>query len=294
MKKNIKLLTKYHKSVNLCYKEITKKEQIELLKRMKKGDKNAEKEFIISFLVFILYLVKFTGNVDEYMDSVQEGNLMLCELVKNRKIKIDGNFISYIRTSIEGRIKNREKTRKSLIHIPPVTYSTITKYYKVKEELALKLGKNPTYEQIIEKHSPKILNVNKTIASYKRYDRMYSTFFVKSIHDKIDSKDGEKREIKDIIIDKRPLQSEIVNKKLNNKYLKSKIQEVFEKLSNDQIVVIKLYYGLDDNVKKTDKAIAKMLNIECVDTIKTRRQKALSILRKEMTNKINLYDFISD
>lgn len=294
MKAYITSLTEYHKSVDLYYKKITKKEQKELLIKMEKGDKNAEKEFIISFLVFILYLVKFTGNVDEYMDSVQEGNLMLCELVKNKKIKIDDNFISYIRTSIEGRIKNREKTRKSLIHIPPVTYSTIIKYYKIKEELALKLGKNPTYEQIIEKHSPKILNVNKTIASYKRYDRIYSSFFVKSIHDKIDNEDSGKREIKDIIVDKRPLQSEIANKKITSKYLKSKIQEAFKKLSNDQIVAIKLYYGLDDNVKKTDKAIAKMLNIECVATIRKRREKALFILRKEMTNKINLYDFISD
>lgn len=110
----------YFKTVG-CQPNLTRQDEIELAKRMKKGDEIARQEFIKRNLRLVVSIAKhYQGRSLEFMDLIQEGNIGLLESVKKFDYKRGNKFSTcatmWIRQTIVRAIQNKGRTIKIPIH----------------------------------------------------------------------------------------------------------------------------------------------------------------------------------
>lgn len=131
---------------------LTAKEEIELSKRIKRGDEQARKKMIRSNLRLVINISKkYTYLGIPLLDLIEEGNLGLMKAVDRFNHKRGYRFSTYgawwIRQSITRSIIEQGK----LIRVPVYMNELITKWKKTKELLSQKLKRIPTDSEIAKK-----------------------------------------------------------------------------------------------------------------------------------------------
>lgn len=234
--------------LKMFFKDINKYEipdgdaQMELAKKAKQGDVRAKDALITSNLRFVITCAKkYVNQGVPLVDLINAGNYGLCLAINNYDPDRGYKFISfavwYIRRELLREIYNTGRTIRY-----PITYiSTITKVKKAYEAFVAKYHKEPTEEEII-----KIANI-----SQKQYD---STIMNKSYCQSIDtplSEDGSTT-LGDIIPDNN---SEV------DSFTKETISSALKCLNDREYKVITEFYGLDNQLERPIKEIAKELNL---------------------------------
>lgn len=125
------------------------KEEKELAKRIKKGDKEARLKMIQANLRLVVSIAKrYTKLGLSFSDLVEEGNLGLMKAVERYNFQHGYRFSTYaswwIKQSIIRAIANQAKT----IRIPVYMVELINRMRKVTEGLTQKLGRHPTDREI--------------------------------------------------------------------------------------------------------------------------------------------------
>ena len=239
---NSELLQKYFKDISK-YPIYKGEEQMELAKRMRNGDNRAREQLINSNLRFVVTCAKqYVGQGVPLIDLIQAGNKGLVQSVERYDPNKGYHFISYavwyIRREVLKAIYNTGRTIRY-----PITYITkITKVKKAYEEFINRFQREPTDEELI-----RLTNITQ-----KQYD---SVVLNKSYCQSIDTPvtDDGKTTIENTLME------EI--KPFSDSFTKESVSQALKILNQREYKVITEFYGLDGQLERPIKDIAKEMGL---------------------------------
>ena len=131
---------------------LTAKEEIDLSKRIKKGDEQARKAMIRGNLRLVINISKrymYLGI--PLLDLIEEGNLGLMKAVDKFNPKRGYRFSTYAAWWIKQGITRSISDQGKMIRVPVYMNDLIAKWKKKKERLSQKLKRIPTDQEIAKK-----------------------------------------------------------------------------------------------------------------------------------------------
>ncbi|MCM8827046.1 MAG: sigma-70 family RNA polymerase sigma factor [Candidatus Omnitrophica bacterium] len=131
---------------------LSKKEEIDLIKRARKGDTQARWKLINANLKLVVNIAKNYAHFDmPLMDLIAEGNIGLMRAIDKFNIRKGYRFATYaawwIRQAVSRSIIEQGKT----IRIPVYMSELISKYVKVRNKLIQKLKREPNRQEIAKR-----------------------------------------------------------------------------------------------------------------------------------------------
>ena len=154
---------------------LTAEEEVELSKRVERGDKEAKERMINSNLRLVVSIAKrYQGHGLSLLDLIQEGIIGLIRAVEKFDWRRGFKFSTYatwwIRQAVQRGVANKSRTIRIPVHIA----EREQRIARAERELAPKLGRQPT-EKEIAKHSrlpvKQVLEVRKAARAVTSLDR---------------------------------------------------------------------------------------------------------------------------
>ncbi|HXG76665.1 MAG TPA: sigma-70 family RNA polymerase sigma factor [Gaiellaceae bacterium] len=131
------------------YPLLTAAEEIELAKRIERGDAEAKERMINSNLRLVVSIAKrYQGHGLSLLDLIQEGILGLIRAVEKYDWRRGFKFSTYatwwIKQAVQRGVQNRARTIRVPVHVADVE----RKAARTERELTAKLGREPTEEEV--------------------------------------------------------------------------------------------------------------------------------------------------
>jgi RNA polymerase primary sigma factor len=245
------------------YPLLTAEEEVELAKRIERGDLEAKERMINSNLRLVISQARrFQGQGLPMGDLVQEGMLGLIRAVEKfdwrKGFKFSTYAVLWIRQSIQRGLANSGSTIRIPVHIG----QRERKVRKHERELAVKLGRQPTQAEIAESTDLPEDQVREALELTKHLASL----------DQSVSEDGETA-LGDLLPSERPQPEEEVVDALGD----ARVRQLVGQLPNEERDVITLRFGLTGDEPASPREAGERLGLS---TDRTRRleQRALQRL----------------
>lgn len=237
-------------------KVLREKEKMELLKRIREGDKTARDTLINGNLRLVLSVIqRFTNRGENLDDLFQVGCIGLIKAIDNFDISQNVRFSTYAVPMIIGEIKRYLRDNNSL-RVSRSMRDTAYHAMQVKEQLQNKLNRDPTVSEIAKElgvdEATVVIALEAIVEPVSLYEPVYSdsgdTIYVM---DQISSIDSDKDWLDEIMIkqsikDLSPREKQI----LSLRFMKGKTQmEVAEEIGISQAQVSRLEKGAIEKIK---------------------------------------------
>ena len=229
---------------------LTARQEIELAKKIKKGDAKAKRQMTLSNLRLVINIAKRYSHLGvPLLDLIEEGNLGLMKAVIKYNPKKGYRFSTYgawwIRQYITRAIANQGKT----VRIPVYMTELISKFKRITEELAQKLGRKPSAYEIARR-------MRLPVERIERLQELVTSSQATSLETPV-GEEGE-TEMIDLLQDENaPSPQEDITRFLQHE----RIAALLAKMNARERRVLTLRYGLEDGLSRTLGETAKFFGI---------------------------------
>lgn len=246
----------YDDSIQMYLREIGKTpllkgaEEIELAKRIGKGDVAARKKLIEANLRLVVSIAKkYMGRNLGLLDLIQEGNLGLFRAVEKFDWRKGYKFSTYATWWIRQAITRALADQSRTIRIPVHMVETLNKYAQAERQLVQDLGREPLPEEIASEMGIEVEKV---------YQLKKISQETVSIDTPVGDSDEEDSYLGDFIEDPDSVTpQETAGRQLLREY----VQEVLRDLDPREQKILKMRFGLEDGVTHTLEEVGKEFGV---------------------------------
>ena len=227
---------------------LTAGEEVDLAKRIAKGDKKARETMIRSNLRLVISIAKRYVNLGVPLsDLIEEGNIGLMKGVEKFDHTRGFRFSTYAAWWIKQAISRAIIDQGKLIRVPVYMNEEILKYKKATEHLTHKLKRKPHVGEIAKKLQVSVDKVRDLDMAIAKMSSLEAPI----------GEDGD-GQIKDIIEDESLISPD---EQLEVFFNKERTVGFLEMLTDREQKILDLRYGLSDGNTHTLAEIAKVLGV---------------------------------
>jgi len=255
---------------------LTPQQEIELAKRIKKGDPEARERIISSNLRLVVTIAHDYANLGlPLLDLISEGNIGLTKAVERfdptKGAKLSTYAMWWIKQSIKRALANQSKTIRLPVHL----VDKITKVRRVSRQMSEELGREPTDDELGEEIG---------IASEKLARLKGVGVRPASLDASIG--DDDSTEFGAVIEDD---EAQTPFELLQNKNLLGEVDGLIAVLDAREKKIISQRFGLDGGKPKTLEDVGKNLGVTR-ERIRQLQNVALAKLRRTLSKREDLLD----
>lgn len=246
---------------------LTPKQEIDLSKRVKKGDEMARKEMIRANLRLVINIAKkymYLGI--PFLDLIEEGNLGLMKAVEKYDHRKGFRFSTYAAWWIRQGITRSISEQGKMIRIPVYMNDLIAKWKKCKERLSQKLRRVPTDKEIVKKLQLPPEKAEKI------------NFWIATTTSSLEAPVGDDNEsnVGDLVEDQHAIAPDAGIEHLMDK---ERVDNLLELMSKREREVLDMRFGLSDTKPLTLAKVADKLGVSR-ERIRQIEKEALKKLKK--------------
>lgn len=276
----------YDDSIQMYLREIGKvqlltgAEEIDLAKRITKGDAAARKRLTEANLRLVVSIAKkYMGRNLGLLDLIQEGNLGLFRAVDKFDWRKGYKFSTYATWWIRQAITRALADQSRTIRIPVHMVETLNKYAQAERQLVQDLGREPLPEEIAAEMGIEVEKV------YHLKKISQETVSIDSPVGEDEGSDAESS-LGDFIVDEdTSMPQEVAGRQILREY----VQEILTDLEPREQKILKMRFGLEDGVTHTLEEVGEEFGVTR-ERIRQIEAKALERM-KEHGNITKLRDY---
>lgn len=227
---------------------LTAEQEVDLAKKLNKGDLKAKEMLIRSNLRLVINIAKKYMHLNmPLLDLIEEGNIGLMKAVDRFNYRRGFRFSTYaawwIRQGITRSIFDKART----VRLPVYMSELIAKWKKTNERLTHKFKRLPTAKELSKSMK---LPINKV-------EKIYGWMSNVSSLDAPISEEGENT-IVDLVSDEKTASPK---EELENTFTKERVDSLLEVMKEREREVLDLRFGLTDGTVHTLAEVAKKLKV---------------------------------
>ncbi|MFH0989055.1 MAG: sigma-70 family RNA polymerase sigma factor [bacterium] len=246
-------------------------EEIELARRIKKGDQKALEKLTKANLRFVVSVAKQYQNQGLSLgDLINEGNLGLIKAAKRFDETRGFKFISYAVWWIRQSILQALAEQSRIVRLPLNRVGALNKIGKAFSTLEQEFEREPSASELAEELDMSLFEVSDTLKISGRHLSMDAPFA-----------QGEDNRLLDVIQDHR---QPAPDNQLMEESLKIEVRRALNTLSEREAQVIRLYFGLDQEHSLTLEEIGEKFNLTR-ERVRQIKEKAIRRLRHASRSK---------
>lgn len=247
------------------YRQLTQEEEIELAKRIEKGDLAAKQELIQANLKLVVTIARKSIHMSSLpmIDLIQEGNVGLMVAAEKYNYNLGYRFSTYAAWWVKQAMFKAISEQSHCMKIPVYIQETLSKFSKVKTLMEQEANDVVKNEEVAKKMNVAPDKIEMFLSAYTK---------TVSIENGFERGDGKELNVADILADNNSL----VSVNMEYQSLKNDINNVISTLKEREQEVVKMRYGLDDTERHTLEEIGNLYGVtkECI------RQTELRALKK--------------
>ena len=246
---------------------LSKMEEKDLARRARLGDEDAGRRLVAANLRFVVSIAKaYYSHQHSLLDLVNEGNVGLIRAAARFDERRGVRFISYAIWFIKQSILRSISEYSRVMRLPTNVTDRIKTINRASDKMRTLTGREPTPEELGHELGLEARDIKKAIEMAKTDLSI----------DAVSSVDGAGDPLSSFLESSAYPGPE---ESLMESFLRSDLTRAFEHLKAREAKVLKLYYGLEDEVPHTLEAIGKMFGLSR-ERIRQTKEAALKKLRK--------------
>ena len=250
---------------------LTPQEEIDLARRINKGDQKALEKLTKANLRFVVSVAKQYQNQGLSLgDLINEGNLGLIKAAKRFDETRGFKFISYAVWWIRQSILQALAEQSRIVRLPLNRVGALNKISKAFSTLEQEFEREPSASELAEELDMSLFEVSDTLKISGRHLSMDAPFA-----------QGEDNRLLDVIQDQRQPSPD---HQLMEESLKVEVRCALNTVSEREAQVIRLYFGLDQEHSLTLEEIGEKFNVTR-ERIRQIKEKAIRRLRHASRSK---------
>jgi RNA polymerase primary sigma factor len=255
---------------------LSEEEELELARRIQRGDKKAYDELVSAYLRLVVSTAKnYLGRGVSLSDLISEGNIGLMRAVEKYDLK-KGKFSTYAHWWIKQRMLKEVYNNSRTIKLGITRSGLLNKVKDSVEHLADKSGHYPSVQEIAEYLKKPVDFISRLISMEHESISLDSLSFLDGDRDYSSYLEDKRENLEDSVVEKMPRED---------------IAKILSlSLGSREFDIIQMIFGLNGNKESTLSEVGKKYNLT-KQRIKQIEKRALQKLRRNHSLK-ELYSYL--